>query len=68
MLVASNALSLRDMREDAPAGDDAMDDEKAAAIAEAQALFDNVLPPARPRRHRGAMLEHNGLAARRRHA
>ena len=68
MLVASNALSLRDLREDVPAGDDAMDDEKAAAIAEAQSLLDNALPPARPRRPRAAMLEHNGLAVRRRRA
>ncbi len=67
VFVASNALSARATRDDAASHTgDALSDEKAAAIAEAQSLLDNVLPPATHRQHQAVMLEHNGLAARRR--
>ncbi len=68
VFVASNALSVRASRDSGSLQDDALSDETAAAIAEAQSLLDNALPLVRPRQPRAVMLEHDGLAARRRRA
>ena len=68
VFVASNALSARAVRDAARTRDEPLPDEAAAAIAEAQSLLDNALPHARPQQARAVMLEHNGLAARRRRA
>ena len=68
VFVASNAMSARAVRDATRTRDGLPSDEVAAATAEAQSLLDNALPHARPQQARAVMLEHNGLAARRRHA